>query len=310
MRKFIAKKEKMMCQARQAPRPDNICAIVITYHPDKGLFERIRQINQQVDRVVIVDNNSSAASLSMIEKISKELGVHLILNDTNFGVATALNIGVHYVIDCGGGYDWFLTLDQDTLPYPSMIQNLIAAYNECPNKNMVGIIGSNYQEKTTGQILFHGGREGEVWAEVENLPTSGSLTSIAAFQEVGGFRDDLFIDYVDTEYCIRLRQMGYIVIISPEICMLHPLGYYKPDKLYKFLCGRLMVTNYPALRHYYWTRNGIILVREQFWGNMKWSIKEIYYLIIRRPLTVLLFEDDKIIKMKNICLGIYHAFSS
>jgi rhamnosyltransferase len=174
----------------------------------------------------------------------------------------------------------------------------------------VGIVGSNYQEWTTDQILFNNREENETWAVVENLPTSGSLNSIKVFEEVGNFRDEFFIDYIDTDYCMRVRERGFVVIISPKICMQHPLGYYKPSKLYKFLCGRLMVTNYPSFRHYYWTRNGIILIRERFWKNSKWAINELYYLLFKRPLTIILFEDNKWQKIIKIFLGIFHAFFS
>ena len=298
----------MRYQKPQAPTPHNTCAIVVTYHPDKDLPERIERICKQVNKVVIVDNHSSPACLVMIKKISSQLGVHLILNDENLGVATALNRGVRYALDFGDAYAWFLTLDQDTIPYPTMVQSLISAYKDCPFRERVGIIGSNYVESTTGDMLFPFGRENQTWAEVENLPTSGCLTSLHIFKRVGTFRDDLFIDFVDVEYCMRLREGGFRVIISPTVGMRHPLGYYKPDKLYKFLRGRTMVTNYPPLRHYYWTRNGIVLSREYFWRSMKWSLNQIYYLLVRRPVTVLLFEQNKLLKIKYICLGIYHAF--
>jgi rhamnosyltransferase len=140
------------------------------------------------------------------------------------------------------------------------------------------------------------------------LPTSGCLTSISIFKRVGSFRDDLFIDFVDVEYCMRLKESGYRVIISPKVGMQHPLGYYRSDKLYNFLRGRSMVTNYPPLRHYYWTRNGIVLSKEYFWRSMKWSLNQIYYLLVRRPVTVLLFEENKLLKARYILLGIYHAF--
>jgi hypothetical protein len=107
---------------------------------------------------------------------------------------------------------------------------------------------------------------------------------------------------------MRLKENGFRVIISPEVNMRHPLGDYKFDKLFKFLFGRDMITNYSPIRHYYWTRNGITIAAEQFGKNIKWSIKELYYLLIRRVMIVLFFEDFKVKKMRNIFLGIFHAF--
>ena len=106
---------------------------------------------------------------------------------------------------------------------------------------------------------------------------------------------------------MRLKENGFRVIISPRVNMRHPLGNYKYNKLYKILTGKDMITNYPPIRHYYWTRNGITISRERFWKNMKWSINELYYLLIRRVGIVILFEDLKIKKLKVIILAVFHA---
>ena len=289
------------------PEKNNICAIIVTYHPDEEFPKRLKNVMNQVDKVIIVDNHSSSACLCMLEKISSDPRVNLIINKENLGVATALNQGVKHLTNYSESYSWFLSLDQDTLLFPFMLQNLISAFNECPFNHQVGIIGSNYQEWTTGKILFNSQQENQIWAEVENLPTSGCLTSMKIFQHVGNFRDDFFIDYVDTDYCLRLRDKGYRVIISPQVGMKHPLGYYKPNKCYNFLFKKSMVTNYPPIRHYYWTRNGLTLVGERLSKNLKWSLREVYYLLIRRLVTVLLFEDKKILKIKYIIIAIFDA---
>jgi rhamnosyltransferase len=290
------------------PNMQNICAIVITYHPDTEIYDRIERIASQVNKVIIVDNGSSEKNILVLNKISSELGVHLILNEDNLGVATALNIGFDFACNSDYLFDWCLTMDQDTILYPQMVQNLINAYKDCPFKKDLGIIGSNYEEYNTGRILYDNKNNKNSWAEVEHLPTSGCLTSVAIYKSVGKFRDNLFIDYIDTEYCMRLKENGFRVIISPEVNMRHPLGDYKFDKLFKFLFGRDMITNYSPIRHYYWTRNGISIAVEQFGKNTKWSIKELYYLLIRRVMIVLFFEDFKVKKMRNIFLGIFHAF--
>ena len=289
---------------------NNMCAVVVTYDPDIRLRERIEKIRDQVDKLLIVDNNSAPDCVEMIQKISINLDVNVIENSSNVGIAEALNQGLKYFKALDSKYSWVLTLDQDSSCYSSLVQQLIMAYEECPFRDEVGIIGTNYQEKTTGHILHKKKKANESWEEVQNLPTSGCITSLAAFSEVGDFRSDFFIDHVDTEYCMRLRNKGYRVLISPKVGMIHPLGYYRASKLHKLLRGSSMITNYPPFRHYYWTRNGLILIWENLRRDTNWSLNQVYYLFFRRTITILLFEDKKLIKIGNICLGVWHALIS
>ena len=109
---------------------------------------------------------------------------------------------------------------------------------------------------------------------------------------------------------MRLRDKGYRVLISPKEGMIHPLGYYRVSKLHKWIRGSSMITNYPPIRHYYWTRNGLTLILENFRRDISWSLNQAYYLFFRRIITVMLFEDKKIIKIGNIALGVWHAVLS
>ena len=299
----------MTHRIENSPTQDNIFGVLVTYHPDKGLRERVKNIRQQVDKLLIVDNKSAPECIDMIRKISADFDVDVIENESNLGIAEALNQGFKYAERIGDRYRWVLTLDQDSYCYPTLIEQLTSAYDHCPFKDEVGIIGTNYQEKTTARNL-HDTSADDVWEEVKNLPTSGCITSLTAFSEVGEFRKEFFIDYVDTEYCMRLRDKGYRVLIAPKIGMVHPLGYYRVSKLYKLIFGESMVTSYPPLRHYYWTRNGVTLIRENFRRETSWSLHEAYYLLFRRVITVLLFEDKKIMKIGNIALGVWHALLS
>jgi len=289
------------------PNKNNTCAVIVAYHPDNEFPERVERISKQVGKVIVVDNGSSENCVVMLNKLSEDKKVDLILNNKNLGVATALNIGLRFAINLDKGFSWCLTMDQDTIVYPELLEVLISAYTHCPFRRDVAIVGSNYEEWTTGRILFNADTDGQKWAEVDHLPTSGCLTSIEVYKSVGGFRDDFFIDYVDTEFCIRIKENGYRIIIAPKVCMRHPLGYYRKNKLYKILCGRSMVSNYPPVRHYYWSRNGMVLAREYTWRETRWAIGQIYYILIKRSLAVILFEDEKLSKIRNIFLGFFHS---
>jgi rhamnosyltransferase len=291
-----------------SPKASNIVAVIVTYHPDEDFHIRVKEILRQVDTVIIVDNNSTPECQSRLKNISNYYNMHLLVNTENLGVAKALNLGMDYAIGNVKNAAWCLTFDQDTLIYSNLVSNQIKAYSECPFRDQVGIIGSNYQEWTTDKILFDNKNENNSWAEVSHLPTSGCLTSLEIYKNVGGFRGNFFIDYVDTEFCLRLKYHGYRLLIVPDVCMKHPLGYYKKNSLYKILCGRSMVSNYPPFRHYYWSRNGIIVAKEYFWRETRWAVGQLYYIIFKRLLSVILFEDQKLKKIRNIFLGICHSF--
>lgn len=288
------------------PNINNTCVVIVTYHPDDEFLDRIKQVLAQFNKIIIVDNGSSENCLLMLTKLTVNPKIQLVLNYENLGVATALNIGFKTAKILSNNFSWCLTLDQDTLIYSSFFHTLISSYIDCPFSSEVGIIGCNYEEWTTGKILFKDDKNNKKWAEVDNLPTSGCLTSLNMFDAVGNFRDSFFIDYVDTEFCLRVKKNGFRVIISPEVCMKHPLGYYRSSDLYRFIFSRPMVTNYPPFRHYYWTRNGICLALENVLNNPRWSIRELYYLLFRRIVTILLFEDNKMAKFKYIIKGILH----
>ena len=291
----------------QVPSKNNIFGVMVTYHPDSDLRKRVEQIRKQINTLLIVDNNSSSDSLSMIREVCFELNVVLIENKKNLGIATALNQGFEFAKSFGKKFLWILTLDQDSYCFSNFVDHLRQTYVNCPYKKEVAVIGTNYKEKISGRLLHESSINNIKWEQVKNLPTSGSITSLDAYLKNGRFRDDFFIDYVDTEYCMRLRRKGYKILISTNVGMIHSLGTYRKSKFYQFLFKKDLVTNYNPLRHYYWTRNGTILICKNFFIDFFWAINEIYYIFFRRVITVILFEDNKLIKLFNIALGFLHG---
>ena len=80
-----------------------IAALVVTYFPDQALPERLNRLREQVERLVIVDNGSDAASLVTLQRASDNVHVSVVRNAENLGIATALNQGIAI---WRSGYDW------------------------------------------------------------------------------------------------------------------------------------------------------------------------------------------------------------
>jgi len=108
---FIAALDALRTAAR------DVCAVLVTYHPDAEFSARLREISRQVDAVIIVDNGSTDLEQQRLRGLAEDPAVELIFNIENLGVARGLNIGVQRAIALG--YRWALLLDlkiQETFP--------------------------------------------------------------------------------------------------------------------------------------------------------------------------------------------------
>lgn len=82
------------------------------------------------------------------------------------------------------------------------------------------------------------------------------MVSKEVFEIVGMMDEELFIDYVDTEWCLRCLNYGILVHIIPDIEMVHAIG----DKSVK-ICG-INIPIHSPVRRYYRVRNAFLLLRK------------------------------------------------
>jgi rhamnosyltransferase len=239
-------------------RCQDVCAILVTYHPDGELPTRLRAISQQVAALVIVDNGSEEAEFAMLREIAVDPGVTLVLNSVNLGLARALNIGVQRATSLG--YEWALLLDQDSRVEGDMVRTLCAIRDRFPDREQLAIIGSGFRERhrrSPKAVKFESC--GEEWDEVQAVITSGSLLSVAAYALIGPFREEFFIDHVDTDYCARARANGYRILKTRRPLMSHSIG--RPTQ-HRLLWMKKWTSNHSADRRYYIARNYTVLLRE------------------------------------------------
>ncbi|MGA2539021.1 MAG: glycosyltransferase, partial [Terracidiphilus sp.] len=100
-----------------------VAAIVVLYHPDLVLLERLlKSAAQQVDHILVVDNTPNPTSdLSRFLKHFGAQATYEPLGD-NMGIATAQNVGISKL---QGGFSHVLLLDQDSDPHPDMVKELM-----------------------------------------------------------------------------------------------------------------------------------------------------------------------------------------
>jgi rhamnosyltransferase len=283
--------------------PNQICCLIVTYNPDDELLSIINIIKFQVGKTIIVDNKSEGKGAAIVSHIAEMDKVFLLRNKVNVGIAKALNQGVGLAKKMG--YEWVLTFDQDTTPFHNIIEIMSEVYTLYPEKQKIGAIGVNFSSEDSGD--YYRFNTGKIYHERDYLITSGCLLSIKAFNEIGGFREDLFIDNVDLEYSLRLKEYGKVSIITKKWGMRHKAG---DPKTKKFWGISLVSSNHSSLRRYYMARNHVILSKEYIFRNPYFILKlNIFFFL--SLISILLAEDNKISKLsasfKGMLDGVHYT---
>ena len=118
-----------------------LAATVTFYNPTCKNVNNINSYIECVDKVYIVDN-SSKNNKKMVPNNPK---IVYIANMDNLGVATALNIAAKMAIK--DGFDWLLTMDQDSKFSDDNLKKMIdyIEENDCQN---IGLISPWHVIKT------------------------------------------------------------------------------------------------------------------------------------------------------------------
>lgn len=263
----------------------SLAGVVILYHPDDRVEENIRGYLPQLDLLVVFDNSPEISeSLGNFLRGSSKIYYHG--GGRNHGVAVGLNFGANKALEFG--YQWLLTMDQDSRFEPNALETLIQ-FSKGHKK--AGIISP--RQDLEGKYPALNPRDYE---EVSYVMTSGNLLNLQAYSDAGPFLEKLFIDYVDCEYCLRLRRAGYRVFVVNRARLLHSLGKIEPRR---FLGLTFHPTNHSPERKYYAARNRLYVMAaypafaiQDLWAWFKELVK------------IFLFEEGKAVKLGYMGKGV------
>lgn len=268
------------------PARPSVCAVVVTFNPRPSLLDNIEIIARQVSLVIMVDNASGDAANHIVEEIDRRTDVELIRNDRNYGVAKALNIGIG--VARKRRFDYVVFFDQDSEPTDNQIDILLDIYSRESAKGKVGVIGSAFAD------VVEGGKESvqDTFGVTEEtmVITSGSLSKVETIVDMGMFCEPLFIDHVDTEFCLKMRKHGFRVLKTKIPLMKHAIG---DKRHHKIMSREISTTHHNAERRYYQARNLVILHR-LYYGREKRFILHMWASFCKSLVYVLLYEEDKL----------------
>lgn len=276
-----------------------VAAIIVSYNPDNNLLDSINLLINQVERIIIVDNGSESEkkkNIKLIRDIDKEK-IEIIFNEENLGIATALNIGVRSALK--QGYKWILTMDQDSKVSKNMVEKMLEVYNGIDEKERKDILSifPNFVDERVQSIEENS--DMDTYEYIDADITSGNLLRAEVFDKVGFFDDSLFIDLVDTDFCMRLNEKNIKMIKVRDAILYHSLG---ESQSVKSIFGKYNTSNHSALRRYYMTRNRFY-TWEKYKDLNSFTLNRDKSLFKKEFVKIILGEKDKVNKIKMVFKG-------
>ncbi len=271
-----------------------ICSVTILFHPEESVKFNVASYLHAVELAYIIDNTESAAinNRALFDGVAGAEKIVFIKNESNLGIGKSLNIAFQMAVDAG--FDWMLTMDQDSNFNGNSFFELAATkYKD----KSIGIIGASAHQNMPFKNAFDENFNRNLF-----LITSGNLVQVNAWQKVGGYNEKLFIDEVDTDFCLRLQKMNFNILSTKENHLQHKLGNTFNVKI-PFAKNAWPIGIHAPFRMYYITRNGLFMTKKYAFSHPKYALYRVKSLMAKF-LFIVFFYPNKSQYFKSFFGGV------
>lgn len=253
---------------------DNVVLIIILFNPDLNFLET--NIQKLKDfKVLYVNNTIDKKSNTDINKIiNKYKYASIINNNKNLGLSKALNIGINKSLKLNAKK--VVLFDQDTLLEAKKIKNHIIAYDSIDDPLMIALGASYVRTKNDKPYfmsygllrkrLYQGAKK---VIPVDSAITSGLLIYAPIFKYTGLFDEKLFIDYVDIEWGLRIKSMGFHLYGNFDTKFIHTIG----DQVFSFFGKQVPIHSDMRYRQLINDFKCIVKQKKYFWFVLHESLQ-------------------------------------
>jgi rhamnosyltransferase len=158
--------------------------------------------------LIVYDNSPEKLEVTYMEKINLMSYVH---DKTNPGVSKAYNYGADFAKR--HGFKWVVLLDQDTNFQSNFISKIITAINKNPELNLFSPVLKLGDAKpfSPTRYMFKRGHAVELEEGILSLSkyspvNSGMTINTDAFEEVGGYFEEISLDFADFQFIEKFRK--------------------------------------------------------------------------------------------------------
>jgi rhamnosyltransferase len=302
----------------QPDPPYQIAAYVTAYEDAEALNACVSAIKAQsvaVNQILIVDNSFEPLPLTLNHQ--QDATIVVWSQPENIGIAGGLEMAVEWSLQ--QGFDFLWMFDQDSTPLPDCLALLLQTYTQSVrNDYPIGIVAPTPVDARTGEVIQASRFLGDKFKgfpppatsqpyECDAPITSGSLLWIETARRVSPPDREFFMDGIDLEYGLCLRNAGFHHLVVPAAKMYHRFG--TPVQV-KLLGQQKAFQIYSALRYYYICRNQthIELHHSQGLRKLTCALWRLRYLVFSIGVIALLDTNHKVEKVYACLLGTYHGF--
>lgn len=288
----------------------NVCALIVTWNIGEEFIPNFEAVFHQVAKIVIIDNASDFETVLMLKNIKNQYPdkVEIIYNTINEGIGIAQNQGLDIALQ--SGFEWILLLDHDSRPEHDMVEILLRAFHSLSKNENIGLMAPNKKEQNIDKemkLIVPGffffwrtfGKDSVV-DNIQSAISSGSLIRKEVFFSIGRFKEDFFMDYIDTEFCLRMNKYGWKIVGVRDAVLNHNFGNIQSRKFMGRIIG---VTNHSQSRRFTIYRNRVIVWKQYFFtlpSYIFFDISMAFYDVLK----IVLFESTRKNKLKAVIKGL------
>jgi rhamnosyltransferase len=279
-----------------------VVAVVPSYRPAADQLSSLLEALSQAGVPSIVSDDASPGGFPAHVLVPDSC--RLVLHHENRGIARGLNDGLAHALEQGA--EWLLTVDQDTALPDGYVERLLDQADlaiSVLGSRRIGAIGAGEVADASGPLRYPVMWQAGLPMTLELIQT-GTLWSVAAMREIGGFDERLGIDAVDAAACVRLRAAGHAVLVAPTARIEHRIGSARQFRLF----GRtVMATGHSPARRETMVRNRLRLAPEEFRQSPRQAFRTLRRLGVSTVLAVTV-EDHRWAKALGSARGVVGAF--
>ena len=221
-------------------RPGKVSIVIPTRNHAKDLrrcIESIREKTTSKDyEIVVVDNGSDEADAkALLAELATVSGIKIVPYDVPFNFSAICNVGASHAT---GEYLLFLNNDTEVIS-PGWLEEMMM-FAQRPDVGVVGaklyyenntvqhaaiVLNRHYTAKHAfvGEPRMSGGYASRAILAGNFSAVTGACMMMRAelFRKIGGFDETFPVAYNDIDLCLRVRDLGLLVVMTPFAELYH-----------------------------------------------------------------------------------------